>query len=136
MAYARAVKTIYDEPMWESIRERRFSLQRCDNCAQYRYPPAPICANCLCMDYSWQKLSGRGTILSWVVFHRQYLAEYKPPYNVVAVQLAEGPIVISNLVGTEPEGSWIGRGVQLCYEPDAEGNLMPKVQLAEAAAAA
>jgi uncharacterized OB-fold protein len=129
MAYARAVKTVYDEPMWESIGARRWSLQRCDGCAQYRFPPAPICPDCLSMEYSWQPLSGNGTILSWVVFHRQYLAEYPPPYNVVAVQLAEGPIVISNLVGEEPQGSWIGRAVQVCYEPDADGHLLPKMQL-------
>jgi uncharacterized OB-fold protein len=132
MAYARAVKTIYDEPMWESIRERRWSLQKCDDCAQYRFPPAPICPNCLCMGYTWQALSGQGTILSWVVFHRQYLAEYPPPYNVVAVQLAEGPIVISNLIGTEPEGSWIGRAVEVCYAADGAGDLLPKMQLASA----
>ncbi len=136
MAYARAVKTIYDEPMWESIQARHWSLQRCDDCTQYRFPPAPICPNCLCMEYSWQKLSGNGTVLSWVVFHRQYLPEYPPPYNVVAVQLAEGPIVISNLVGKEPEAGWIGQAVEICYEPDGEGMLMPKMRLADAGAGA
>lgn len=130
MSYARAVKTIYDEPMWESVRARQWALQRCDNCAEFRYPPAPNCPHCLSLNYTWTPLSGRGKILSWVVFHRQYLPDYPPPYNVVAVQLAEGPIVISNLLGTEPEGSWIGREVTVCYEPDAEGNLMPKMQLA------
>jgi uncharacterized OB-fold protein len=115
--------------MWESIRSRAWALQRCDDCAQFRFPPAPICPNCLCMECTWQPLSGHGTILSWVVFHRQYLAEYPPPYNVVAVQLAEGPIVISNLIGEEPQGSWIGRDVEICYEPDAEGDLLPKMKL-------
>jgi uncharacterized OB-fold protein len=134
MAYARAVISIYDQPMWESIRGRTWSLQSCDDCGEYRYPPAPICPNCLCMGYKWKPLSGTGKILSWVVFHKQYLPDYPPPYNVVAVQLAEGPIVISNLVGTEPEGSWLDRSVQVCYAPDAEGNLLPKMQLAESAA--
>lgn len=131
MAYSRAVLSMYDLPMWETIRDRRWSLQRCDKCGQYRYPPAPNCPNCLSFDSTWQPLSGRGTILSWVVFHRQYLPEYPAPYNVVAVQLAEGPIVISNLIGEEPQGSWIGRGVRICYEADAEGNLLPKMELAE-----
>lgn len=133
MAYARAVLSIYDRPMWESIRARRWSLQCCDGCGRYRYPPSPACPDCLSMDYRWQPLAGSGTILSWVVFHRQYLAEYPAPYNAVAVQLAEGPIVVSNLVGPTPQGSWIGRAVAVCYEPDAEGNLMPKMQLAAAA---
>jgi uncharacterized OB-fold protein len=130
MAYARAVLSIYDQPMWESIRARRWALQCCDGCGRFRYPPAPACPECLSMDYRWQPLVGTGTILSWVVFHRQYLAEYPPPYNVVAVQLTEGPIVVSNLVGPAPEKSWIGRAVTVCYEPDGEGNLLPKVKLA------
>ena len=130
MSYARAVMTIYDQPMWASIRDKRWSLQCCDGCGQYRYPPAPNCPNCLSLDYEWKPLSGAGKILSWVVFHREYLPEYKPPYNVVAVQLAEGPIVVSNLVGPAPEGSWIDQPVRVCYEPDTDGNLLPKMQLA------
>jgi len=134
MAFARAIMSIYDRPMWDSIGGKRWSLQCCDKCEEFRYPPSPTCPNCLCMDAHWKPLSGKGTIISWVVFHRQYLPEFPPPYNVVAVQLAEGPIVISNLVGQEPDGSWIGRAVEICYEPDKEGNLMPKMRLAGAAA--
>ncbi len=81
--------------------------------------------------YTWKPLSGRGKILSWVVFHRQYFEDYPPPYNVVAVQLAEGPIVISNLTGDEPTGSWIGREVEICYEDSKENGLTPKVKLAK-----
>jgi uncharacterized protein len=130
MAYSRAILSIYDQPMWESIRARRWALQSCDDCGAYRYPPAPNCPNCLCMGYAWKPLAGDGTILSWVVFHREYLPEYPPPYNVVAVQLAEGPIVVSNLIGDEPEGSWIGKPVRIDYAPDADGNLLPKMRLA------
>ena len=132
MSYSRAVMSIYDRPMWDSIGSKRWSLQSCEKCREYRYPPSPTCPKCLCMEAQWKPLSGKGTIISWVVFHHQYLPEFPPPYNVVAVQLAEGPIVISNLVGAEPEGGWIGRAVEVCYEPDAEGHLMPKMRLAGA----
>ena len=81
MARSRAVISLYDEPMWESIGTERWQLQQCGNCGEYRYPPAPICPHCLSMDYAWQPLSGRGTILSWVVFHRQYFPDYPAPYN-------------------------------------------------------
>jgi uncharacterized OB-fold protein len=130
MANSQAVISLYDEPMWESIRARGWELQQCDNCGQYRYPPAPNCPHCLSLSYTWKPLSGRGKILSWVVFHRQYFDNYPPPYNAVAVQLAEGPIVISNLIGEPPEGSWIGREVEICYEQDQDGGVIPKVKLA------
>ncbi|HET6609933.1 MAG TPA: OB-fold domain-containing protein [Rhodopila sp.] len=130
MSRSRAVISIYDQPMWKSIDARKWQLQQCKSCGAFRYPPGPICDKCLSMDYTWKDLSGRGKVLSWVVFHRKYLPDYEPLYNAVAVQLAEGPIVISNLVGQEPEGGWIGRDVEICYEPDAEGHPISRVKLA------
>ncbi|WP_158932138.1 Zn-ribbon domain-containing OB-fold protein [Acidisphaera sp. S103] len=130
MARSRAVMSIYDQPMWKSIDAGKWQLQQCDGCGAYRYPPGPVCDKCLSMDSTWRDLSGRGKVLSWVVFHRKYLSDYEPPYNAVAVQLAEGPIVVTNLIGPEPEGGWIGRDVEICYEPDAEGHTIPRVKLA------
>jgi uncharacterized protein len=129
MIHPRAVLTLYDEPMWQSVAEQRLALQHCRHCGKVRYPPAPVCPDCLSLESEWRPLSGRGTILSWVVFHRQYLEDYKPPYNVIAVRVEEGPILISNLVGKEPEGSWIGRAVELCYEEGAAGALLPRFRL-------
>jgi uncharacterized OB-fold protein len=131
MANSQAVVSLYDEPMWESIRAERWQLQQCDDCSTFRYPPGPTCPNCLSMATTWRPLSGRAKIISWVVFHRQYFDNYKPPYNVVSVQLAEGPLVISNLVGDEPEGSWIGRDVEICYGTDNADNVIPQVRLAK-----
>jgi uncharacterized OB-fold protein len=131
MARSRAVISLYDEPMWRSIDAGGWHLQQCGQCGEYRYPPAPICAKCLSMAYEWKPLSGRGTILSWVVFHRQYFPDYPAPYNAVAVQLAEGPIVISNLVGPPPGAGWIGQAVEVVYEADAEGRAIPRMKLAD-----
>ena len=129
MANSRPVISLYDEPMWESIRAERMALQKCGSCGKFRYPPGPACDRCLAMDYAWVPLQGGGKILSWVIFHRQYFDNFPPPYNVVAVELAEGPIMMSNLVGALPEGSWIGREVTLCYERDLTGETIPKVRL-------
>lgn len=129
MAPRRAIVSIYDKPMWASVEAKRMELQQCDSCAQFRYPPAPNCPHCLSMDYKWKLVSGRGKILSWVVFHREYLDDYKPPYNVIAVQLEEGPIVISNLSGPEPSGTWIEKPVEMIYEQGADGETLPRFRL-------
>ena len=130
MSYARAIRSIHDQPMWDSMRARAWSLQGCDGCGQYRYRPSSCCPGCPCMGHRWRPPSGAGTVLSWVVFHREYLPDHKPPCNAVAVQLAEGPVVVSNVVGPDPAGSWISQAVRVCYEPAAQGNLLPGVQLA------
>lgn len=131
MANSQAIISFYDEPMWESIRARGWKLQQCDDCSKFRYPPAPNCPHCLSLRSTWKPLSGRGQILSWVVFHRQYFDNFPTPYNSVAVQLAEGPIIISNLVGEEPEGNWIGRNVELLYADDPTIGTVPRVRLAK-----
>lgn len=113
MGVSTPVIGFYDQPMWAAMAEGRFELQRCSNCATIRYPPGPTCPKCLSVDYRWEPMAGDGRILSWVVFHRTYFDDHPAPYNVVAVQLEEGPIVMTNLVGEEPQGSWIGRRVRL-----------------------
>jgi uncharacterized protein len=119
MGVSQRVITLYDQPMWDSIARQRLELQQCASCRRFRYPPGPTCLYCLAMESNWVPVSGRGTILSWVVFHRQYFEDFSPPYNAVAVQIAEGPIVVSNLIGDEPEGSWIGAEVEFVYRQHA-----------------
>lgn len=115
MANSQRVLSFYDLPLWDSMERQKMALPKCSHCQSFRYPPGPICAECNSMDYEWIEISGEGTILSWVVFHRQYFEDHPQPYNVIAVRLAEGPIVVSNLVGEEPQGSWIDRPVSITY---------------------
>lgn len=129
MANSQPFISLVDEPMWASIEKHQWALQSCTECGTFRYPPAPVCSNCLSMSAEWTALSGRGTIISWVVFHRQYFDDYPPPYNVVAVQLEEGPLVISNLEGKEPKGNWIGLPVQVTYAVHSSGRAIPRMTL-------
>jgi uncharacterized OB-fold protein len=112
--------------MWRSIAARAWTLQRCRTCRAWRYPPGPVCAECLSPDFDWAAIAGGGEILSWTVFHRGYLAAYPPPYNVIAVRLDEGPIVISNLDGEVPQGDWIGTRVDLTYSVMPDGAILPR----------
>ena len=84
----------YDAPMWESISQGQLKLQRCRETGVFYYPPGPMCPESLSFDVEWAPVSGHGKILSWTVFHRQYLPAYPAPHLVVAVQLEEGPIMI------------------------------------------
>ncbi|UFN48426.1 OB-fold domain-containing protein [Roseomonas sp. OT10] len=123
------VMGLYDRPMWQSIRERRMQLQRCRHCGTWQYPPGPACSACLSEELEWSAISGKGSILSWVIFHRQYLPAYPAPYNVIAVQLDEGPVMISNLEGPAPDGSWIGRRVELVFHDMPDGAVLPRFRL-------
>jgi uncharacterized protein len=130
-ATPRPVSGLYDRPMWDSIRAHRFALQRCRDCGTFRYPPGPACPDCLCLEAEWVPLAGGAEIMSWVVFHRGYLPAYPPPYNVITVRLDEGPMMVANLEGPEPQGSWIGRRVRLCYATMPDGVVLPRFRLGE-----
>lgn len=125
------VQGLYDRPMWDGIRARDMKLQCCRNCGTWQYPPGPGCHACLSEDLEWSPVSGGGAILSWAIFHRQYLQAYPAPYNVIAVRLDEGPVMISNLEGEGPGGSWIGRRVRLTYAEMPDGAMLPRFTLAD-----
>jgi uncharacterized OB-fold protein len=132
MANSKIIMGIDDVPMWRSIERQQLELQACDHCAHVRYPPAPVCPECLSEEAGWRPVGGRGTVLSWVTFHRKYFDDHLPPYNSVAVQLDEGPIIVSQLQGPEPEGSWIGARVELAYAEHA-GRMQHHLRLCDPA---
>jgi uncharacterized OB-fold protein len=123
---------LYDKPMWESIDAKAMKLQRCKETGTFQYPPGPNSPDCLSGELEWAPISGKATIISWVIFHRHYLPAYPPPYNAIAVRLEEGPIMISNLEGETPAGSWIGRAVKLVYVTMPDGVVLPRFELTDA----
>lgn len=129
----KAVLGFYDTRFWESVTARSTELQRCDRCGTFRYPPGPACPECLAAEATWVPISGKGTIISWVVFHRQYFPAYPPPHNVIAVRLVEGPLMIANLEGRQPEGSWIGQPVSLVYATMPDDFVLPRFVLTASA---
>lgn len=119
---------LYDKPFWEYLRRKEFRLQQCSGCGKFRFPPGPVCDACLSSEYSWEPLSGTGKVLSWVVFHRQYLPAYPVPYNVAVVQLDEGPLFVANLVGIELDDIDYGLPVRVVYDESYEDIVLPRFE--------
>lgn len=124
------VLALYDKPMWDLLKETdNLHLQCCSDCGTWRYPPGPICPDCLSPDSTWKPVSGGGEVMSWVIFQKEYLPEYPAPYNVVAIKLDEGPIIISNLT-KDPDGSnIIGQRVRLNVVTMDDGVALPRFDL-------
>ncbi|TPW98534.1 OB-fold domain-containing protein, partial [Schumannella luteola] len=82
----------------------------------------PWCPVCLDERWEWQALSGRGTVLSKLVFHQSYHPAWKDrlPYNVVLVQLEEGPRMISNVLPLTGEDFAVGDAVEVAFDPEGE----------------
>jgi uncharacterized protein len=81
----------------------RLTFQRCDQCANAWLPPRDHCPRCLSARWSWEDASGDAKVVSWVVYHRAFHPAFadRVPYNVTVAELAEGPRLITNVVGIE-----------------------------------
>jgi uncharacterized protein len=102
-------------------------VQACTSCGRLRHPPRPMCPHCRSTGRRWQRMSGRGTLWSFVVPHPPVLAAYTglAPYNVIVVSLDEDPTIrfVGNLVtgpdgainDIDPSGIRIGERVDVCF---------------------
>jgi uncharacterized OB-fold protein len=90
-------------PYWEYCRRHELRLQTCSSCGTVRYPPKEICPACLSPDATWDRMSGKGTVWSWVEMHQPYFAGFREdlPYVVLFVRLEEGPMMMANLVDSD-----------------------------------
>jgi uncharacterized OB-fold protein len=102
------------EPFWSAAKGRRLVLQRCDDCAAYRFPPEVACARCGSRRTTWTQVSGRATLYSWTVAHPPLLPFFaeRAPWPVVAVQLDEGPRMVTNLLDVPVEDYEAGLPLQ------------------------
>ena len=105
-------------PFHEAARRHELRLQRCNACGNLMYPIAPHCQQCWSDDFSWAKLSGRGTVNGYTIYHQAFHDAYRDevPYNVVEVELEEGPRLVSNLVGIANEEIRVGLAVEAVFE--------------------
>jgi uncharacterized OB-fold protein len=119
-----------NKPFWDAARQGRLVVQTCDACHDVRFPPSPRCPKCLSSAQSWKQASGMGTLESWVDFHRAYWDGFKDdlPYRVCLVRLAEGPLLVSNLVG-DSAAAKLGAAVRVVFDRVSEDTALPKFEL-------
>jgi uncharacterized OB-fold protein len=116
------------QPFYEGARRHELRVQRCAGCGALRFPARALCSECLSGDSDWVAVSGRGEIYSFNVMHQVYHPGFadEVPYAVVLVKLAEGPKMISNVVGVDVRAVKIGMPVRVVFEPLSDEVTLPK----------
>ena len=106
------------EPFWSAAKARRLVVQRCDECATYRFPPEVGCSHCGSPQATWTEVSGRATLFSWTLAHPPLLPYFqeRAPWPVAVVQLEEGPRLVTNLVDVPIEEYEIGMALEATFE--------------------
>lgn len=115
-------------PFWEALRHRELRLQQCRACGQWWFPPGNLCPNCLSEAWDWALASGQGSLISFVVMHRAYHPGFSDelPYNVAVVELAEGPRMVSNVIGCANEDLAIGMPLEVIFDAVTDEVTLPK----------
>jgi uncharacterized OB-fold protein len=119
-----------NKPFWAAAREGKLVLQHCPSCGDSRFPPGPVCPKCLAGEQDWVEASGRGVLESWVDMHRAYWDGFRDdlPYRVCLVRLAEGPVVVSNLVD-KTDNLRMGAAVRVAFDAVTDEVTLPKFAL-------
>lgn len=115
--------TTESKPFWDACARHELTIQRCKDCGKYWFPPSNRCQHCWSPEHEWLPVSGRGELFTFTVYRRAYAPELKDqiPYVVGIVELEEGPRLITNIVGCEPEEVQVGMPVEVVFEDIAEG---------------
>jgi uncharacterized protein len=111
---------------WEGTRAGELRLQRCDECRHVYFPPRPFCPKCASRKVSAFKASGRATLYSYVINNRP-IPPFTAPYAIAVVELAEGPRMMTNIVGCAqtPEALQLDMPLEVVFEQQSDEITLP-----------
>lgn len=117
--------TDVSQPFWDACRDHRLTMQRCADCGDFTFYPVYLCPTCGGGGLDWTPVGGRGRVHSLTHVHRPSAPVFAGavPYVVALIQLAEGPIMMSNLVGPKAMEARIGDAVEVVFEEVGEVTL-------------
>ena len=103
MSFPLPEPTPLSQPYWDALSDGRLTFQHCGKCGHNWLPPRAECPECLGPEWDWQAASGKGRVISWVIYHHAYHEAFKDrlPYNVALVELDEGPRLITNIINPQ-----------------------------------
>src|SRR5262249_4263963 len=103
---------------WEACRRHRLVGPTCAECGKAHLPPGPLCPYCFSDRINWKQATGKGRIGTLTVVHKAQVPGFSNdiPYNVVQVELDEGPRLTSRLVDLSGRTAVIGQRVEVVYD--------------------
>lgn len=132
MEYAKPRPSLDQDiaPFWEATRKHEFVLMRCKKCGAWYFPAAycrfhenePLFGN-----MEWARASGKGQVFTFNISYRAFNRAFEKdvPYVYALIELEEGPMIGSNVIGCPPEQVKVGMPVQLVWEDLPDGLALP-----------
>jgi uncharacterized OB-fold protein len=102
---------------WDGAAEGRLLVRRCGGCGRAHHYPREFCPYCWSEDVAWEPASGRATLYTWSVVHRNDLPPFgqRVPYVAAVVDLAEGPRMMTEVVECAEGALRIGMELEVAF---------------------
>lgn len=116
--------TSVNKAFWEGTAQGLLLVRACQNCgARFRFT-TDWCPKCWSLDVVNQQSSGLGSVIGRTIVHMAPYAAYAAdvPYVLALVQLDDGPVMMSNVIGCDPDTVQVDMRVQVEFEP--RGDIM------------
>ncbi len=129
--YAKPIPMITpeNERYWQGCKQHELWMRACPECGPYFYP-RDLCPQCGRRDVEWRQMSGRGTLYTYAIVHRAPMPGFRGdvPFITAIVELEEGPRMMTNLIGIEPDPERIkvGMPVEVSFEDITDEISLPK----------
>ncbi|MFE6100895.1 Zn-ribbon domain-containing OB-fold protein [Streptomyces laurentii] len=114
----------FSRAYWDAAAEGRLLLRHCADCDRTHHYPREFCPYCWSESVTWRPASGRATLYTWSVVHRNDLPPFgeRVPYVAAVVDLAEGPRMMTQVVDCLEERLRIGMELAVTFRAEgAEG---------------
>ncbi|MCX4533430.1 Zn-ribbon domain-containing OB-fold protein [Streptomyces sp. NBC_00841] len=117
----------FTRPYWDAAAEGNLLLRRCRACGAAHHYPREFCPTCWSEDVDWERASGRATLYTWSVVHRNDLPPFgsRVPYTAAVVDLAEGPRMMTEIVDCEESALAIGMELHVAFRQEEGCEAVP-----------
>ena len=115
------------QPFWDGARDSQLLIRRCNACGEAHFYPRPFCPRCWSPAVVWEEASGRASLYTWSVVHRNDLPPFgdRVPYVAAVVDLEEGPRMLTNVVDCEFEALEVGMALEVGYQAISDEVTIP-----------
>ena len=107
-------------PYWAALRRQQLLVPECDACSRRHNPAEARCPHCG-STWQWRTSPGTGVVYSFSVVHRPAGPGFEVPYVLAVVEMDDGWMATTNIVGCDPEEVHCGMPVEVEFvRQDAE----------------
>ncbi|MBV1917167.1 MAG: OB-fold domain-containing protein [Sphingomonadaceae bacterium] len=104
------------DTFWEGCGKGEIRMQHCPDCGHRPWPVVTSCEQCGSEKLKFERVSGKGKLVSWCTFEQSYYGDLLPvPWDTIIVELDEGPWFISNPKGFTNAEAKLGMALKVSF---------------------